>query len=90
MNTIFHYISWFWLGCSAFNLVIFLIFIHDYKTLTERSLSRARGNNVTIPINEFIPWVLVAATVLGSIASIAIVKNIISVGKPFNLNDESN
>lgn len=90
MNQIFHYPLWIWMGCSAFNLVIFLIFLHDYKILTERSMSRAKGYNVIISTNEFIPWVFLAAPLLGVFATFAIIKNLIIVQRPFNLEDESN
>lgn len=76
------------MGCSAFNLVVFLIFLHDYKILTERSMSRAKKCNVVISTNEFIPWFFVAAPLLGAIATIAIIKNLITVQRPFNIEDE--
>lgn len=78
------------MGCSAFNLVVFLIFIHDYKFLTERSMSQSKGQDVIIPINQFIPWVFFAAPLLGPLATIAIIKNLIIFRKPFNVNNDEN
>lgn len=53
-------------------------------------MSRAKGYNVIISTNEFIPWVFLAAPLLGVFATFAIIKNLIIVQRPFNLEDESN